>query len=118
MSHIFHACLRTAWEAAKAEGYYRGSADDERDGFIHFSDSTQIAESTKTHHGGQEGLVLLVVAIARLDEAAGALRWKSSRGGRLFPHLYAPLPTRAVTGVHDLPLDEDGCHRFPPLPED
>jgi uncharacterized protein (DUF952 family) len=28
-----------------------------------------------------------------------ALRWELSRGGALFPHLYAPLPVAAVSRV-------------------
>ena len=114
---IFHVCARTAWDAAKSQGVYRGSADDRRDGFIHFSDRPQIIESTETHHGGEKGLVLLTVATARLGKGGEALRWEMSRSGRLFPHLYEALPTTAVTETHDLPLDADGHHIFPPLPE-
>ena len=44
-----------------------------------------------------------------LEAAAGvALRWEPSRGGDLFPHLYAPLPLAAVEAVHDLRLGADG----------
>jgi len=116
-STIFHVCARTAWDAAKSNGFYRGSTDDRRDGFIHFSDRTQIIESTETHHGGEKGLVLLTVATARLGKNGGALRWEASRSGRLFPHLYGALPVTAVTKTQDLPLDADGHHIFPPLPE-
>ena len=114
-STIFHVCARTAWDAAKSQGFYRGSADDRRDGFIHFSDRTQIIESTETHHGGEKGLVLLTVCTARLGKPAGVLRWEASRSGRLFPHLYGPLPTTAVIETQDLFLDADGHHIFPPL---
>lgn len=114
--YIFHACTRAAWEAAKSQGVYSGSADDRRDGFIHFSDRTQIVKSTQTHHAGEKDLVLLVVATARLDEEDGALRWEVSRHGQLFPHLYGALPTNAVTEIHDLPLDGDNHHQFPDLP--
>ncbi|MEW5703192.1 MAG: DUF952 domain-containing protein [Pseudomonadota bacterium] len=112
--YIFHACTRAAWVKAKAEGSYGGSADDRRDGFLHFSDLTQIAESTATHHAGEKDLVLLVV---RVDAVGDALRWEPSRSGRLFPHLYASLPVAAVVEVLDLPLDKEGRHVFPSLPE-
>ena len=45
--------------------------------------------------------------------ALGAeLKWEPSRGGDLFPHLYAPLPVSAARDVHPLPLG-DGGHVFP-----
>ena len=36
-----------------------------------------------------------------------------SRGGALFPHLYADLPMSAVAGKVILRLDEGGQHLFP-----
>jgi uncharacterized protein (DUF952 family) len=109
---VYHVCPRAAWQAAREAGLYRGSADDARDGFIHFSSAGQVAESCARHRAGQAGLVLLAV-----DEAAlgSALKWEPSRGGALFPHLYGALPLAAVRAVHDLPLEPDGRHVFPPL---
>jgi uncharacterized protein (DUF952 family) len=43
------------------------------------------------------------------------LRWEASRGGELFPHLYADLPIAAVKGERPLALGEDG---IPILPTD
>jgi uncharacterized protein (DUF952 family) len=43
------------------------------------------------------------------------LRYEPSRGGDLFPHLYADLPLHAVRWVKPLPLGRDGCHAFPDL---
>lgn len=109
---IYHICQRTAWEAARREGAYRGSDLDLRDGFIHFSTAAQAVETAKVHLAGQDGLVLLEVDPAPLGDA---LRWEVSRGGQAFPHLYAALPVEAVIAVHDLPLGPDGRHIFPPL---
>jgi uncharacterized protein (DUF952 family) len=33
------------------------------------------------------------------------LRWETSRGGALFPHLYGPLPVDAVVAVAPVPED-------------
>jgi uncharacterized protein (DUF952 family) len=44
-----------------------------------------------------------------------ALRWEVSRGGQLFPHLYAGLPTREAMAVRSLLPGKDG---IPMLPED
>jgi uncharacterized protein (DUF952 family) len=57
------------------------------------------------------GLLLMHVDADRLGLA---LKWETSRGGALFPHLYGDLPLAAVLRVEPLPLT-DGRHVFPPL---
>jgi uncharacterized protein (DUF952 family) len=109
---IYHVTAWDAWRAALAAGSYAGSADDRRDGFIHFSARAQRVESVARHRAGQSGLVLLSVDP---DALGAALKWEPSRGGALFPHLYGPLPVEAVLRADDLPLGPDGRHRFPPL---
>ena len=109
---IYHMSPAETWQEAVLAGIYHGTADDRRDGFIHFSTSEQIAESARRHRVGQTGLVLLAVESTRLGQR---LKWEKSRGGALFPHLYGPLdPTEAATVV-PLPLGPDGEHLFPPL---
>jgi uncharacterized protein (DUF952 family) len=109
---IYHVCTAEAWRLAEAEGDYRGSADDRRDGYIHFSTRDQVVESVARHRAGQHGLVLLDVAADRLG---ADLKWEESRRGQLFPHLYAPLPLAAVRRVRLLPLGPGNLHVFPPL---
>lgn len=111
---IYHVCRREDWRQAERAGHYEGSADDRRDGFIHFSTGAQLAESVAKHRAGQDGLVLIAVEAAALG---AALKWEPSRGGALFPHLYGALPVAAVQKVADLPLGADGRHVFPPLDE-
>ena len=48
---------------------------------------------------------MLTVQAETLGEA---LRWEPSRGGDLFPHLYAELPASAVIEAHPLALGPDG----------
>jgi len=110
---IYHMLGRADWQAAQAEGLYRGSRDDQRDGFIHFSSPSQVRMSAARHHGGRTDLVLLAVDAGALGEA---LKWEPSRGGKLFPHLYGPLPVAAVTRADALPLAADGTHLFPDTP--
>src|SRR5262245_26812961 len=112
MGVIYHICRREEWEAAERAGRYLGSSQDKADGFIHFTDATQVKASAAKHRAGQTGLVLLAVAAERLGPA---LKWEPSRGGALFPHLYGPLPLDAVVAAQDLPLGADGAHVFPPL---
>jgi len=111
-SMIYHMCPAETWQAAVTRGEYRGTADDQRDGFIHFSTAAQIVESARRHRAGQAGLVLIAADPARLD---ARLRWEKSRGGDLFPHLYGPLFPSEIARIEPLPVGPDGKHIFPPL---
>ena len=107
---VYKICPKAAWQAAQADGAYRGSPDDVRDGFIHLSSLEQLAGTAARHFAGQAGLVVLCVDQAHLGVA---LKWEPSRGGALFPHLYGVLPAGAVTAVHDLPLGNDAIPVIP-----
>jgi uncharacterized protein (DUF952 family) len=109
---IFHLCRRDEWRAAQHAGAYHGSSQDAADGFIHFSTAAQLAHSAAKHRAGQDDLMLLAVEPAALGDG---LRWEPSRGGALFPHLYAPLPLGAVAWVAEVPLGVDGRHVLPAL---
>jgi uncharacterized protein (DUF952 family) len=108
-SLIYHVCRRNELEAARGSGSYGGSSQDQADGFIHFSTAAQVVASVAKHRAGQDGLVIVEVDAGALGPA---LRWEPSRGGALFPHLYAALPFAAISRVADLPLGRDG-HVFP-----
>jgi uncharacterized protein (DUF952 family) len=112
MPTLYKICPAALWREAEPAGRWRGSAFDLQDGFIHFSTAAQAAETAARHFAGQSDLVLVSVDAARLG---AALKWEPSRGGALFPHLYAALDLAAVTGVAPLPLGPDGRHVFPPL---
>ena len=109
---IYRLVAEATWHSALAGGAFHGTAHDVRDGFIHFSSAAQVAETAARHYAGQSGLLLLGVSVDVLGEA---LRWEPSRGGALFPHLYASLPTSAVSVVLPLPLGADGVHVLPAL---
>lgn len=101
------------WRTAEAVGEYRGSADDTRDGFLHFSTAAQVRASAAKHRSGEPDLLLVEVDAAALGDA---LRWEPAASGSrpgLFPHLYGPLPLGAVRGTTKLPLNPDGTHTFP-----
>ena len=109
---LYHMAKRADWEQAEAAGVYRGSADDARDGFMHFSTAEQVAETAARHFAGQSDLVLAAIDAAALGSA---LRYEPSRGGALFPHLYGTLPLAAVRWVKPIRLDDDGRHMLPLL---
>jgi uncharacterized protein (DUF952 family) len=109
---MFKVVARTAWEDACQRGAFAGSADDRRDGFIHLSEDHQLAGTLARHFRGAHDLVLIELDAAVLGST---LRWEPSRGGDLFPHLYAELPTALAVSVRALGLDADGV---PIIPED
>jgi uncharacterized protein (DUF952 family) len=108
---IYKICEQASWHAAEAAGQFRGSSVDERDGFIHFSTAAQLAETAAKHFAGQSCLILVAVDAGAFN---GQLKWERSRGGDLFPHLYAVLPLRAVRWAR--PLADEAAGRRP-LPE-
>ena len=108
---IYKILGRDELETARRQGVYQGSAADLADGFIHFSTGPQAAETAARHFAGREDLVLLTIVAANLPQ--DQLRWETSRGGALFPHLYGPLDLLAISRQNDLPLGPDGRHNFP-----
>ncbi len=112
MALIFKICPESLWREAEAAGAFRGAAVDLADGFIHFSDASQVAETAARHFSGQTGLLLVAV---QAEDLGAALVWEVSRGGARFPHLYGALPLSGVRWTKPLPLGPDGTHIFPPL---
>lgn len=112
MALIYKIAPRALWSQAEAAGVFAGAPIDLADGYIHFSTATQAVETAAKHFAGQSDLVLAAIDADALGEK---LRWEPSRGGQLFPHLYAQLLLSAVVWVKDLPLGADGLHHFPEL---
>ena len=109
---IYKIAPRDLWAQAEEAGIFTGAPVDIADGYIHFSTYTQVRETSAKHFAGQTDLLLVSVDVTALGDA---LKYEASRGGALFPHLYATLPMSAVTKVEPLPLDKDGLHIFPEL---
>ncbi len=105
MSRIYKILARDEWAAAQAVGVFTGSAVDLADGYIHFSTAAQAPETARRHFAGKADLVVLAI---EADDLGAALVWEPSRGGDLFPHLYAHLSVASVLAVTDAPLGADG----------
>ncbi|MBL8848018.1 MAG: DUF952 domain-containing protein [Hyphomicrobium zavarzinii] len=107
---IFKIVGQEAWAQACREGVYRGSPDDMRDGFIHFSAPEQLQGTAVKHFRGVADLLLVA-----FDEKAlgAALVWEPSRGGALFPHLYGELATALALWQRPLPLNGEGVPQIP-----
>lgn len=109
---IYKIVTEDLWLDAKGKGVFDGAEIDLVDGYIHFSTAAQAQETADKHFAGQSGLLLIAVDADQLGEK---LVWEPSRGGALFPHLYAPLPLKAALWEKPLVLGADGRHQFPEM---
>ena len=81
------------WAQFEQDGIFHGAPVDLADGFIHMSTAEQCDETLAKHFAGQAGLIIAEIDLSAFGDM---LKWEVSRGGALFPHLYAPLPITAV----------------------
>jgi uncharacterized protein (DUF952 family) len=81
------------WAQFSRDGAFHGAPIDLSDGYIHLSTADQLQGTLDKHFAGQDGLVIAEVDLSGFGEA---LKWEVSRGGALFPHLYAALPMSAI----------------------
>ena len=109
MSALYKITTIDEWSAAIARGTFTGSALDVKDGFIHLSTAQQASETARLHFAGQTDLLLVAIPQVVIE---AHLKWEVSRGGQLFPHLYAALDPAQALWVK--PLLWDGVtHIFP-----
>ncbi len=92
------------------EGVFTGAPIDLADGYVHLSAADQVTETVDKHFAGQTDLHIAAVDLAVLDDA---VKWEPSRGGQLFPHIYAALPLNAVIAYGPLERGADGAVRLP-----
>lgn len=92
------------------DGVFLGAPIDLADGYIHLSTAAQVTETVDKHFGGQTGLHVAAVDLGLLSDA---VKWEPSRGGQLFPHIYAPLPLSAVSAHMPLAREDDGAVLLP-----
>ncbi len=89
------------WAAFETSGVFTGAPIDLADGYIHMSTADQLNETLTKHFAGQAGLVVAEIDLSGFGDA---LKWEVSRGGALFPHLYAVLSMDAVIGAESAGL--------------
>lgn len=99
---VYKVLTGEQWAAFKAAGAFTGAPIDLADGYIHLSTAEQLTETVDKHFAGQDGLWIAAVDLMALGDA---VRWEESRGGALFPHVYAVLPLSAV--IASIPLARD-----------
>lgn len=93
MTLIYKLLRENEWEEFKQKGETQGAPVDLQDGFIHFSTKDQLVETAKKHFKDVSPIHIISVESESLGDA---LKWEISRGGALFPHLYANLKIENV----------------------
>lgn len=108
-TRVYKIAPASLWNAAIASGYFAGSADDVRDGFIHLSAAAQISGTLQKYFRDTPDLLLIAFDAQHL---ASFLRWEASRDGQLFPHYYNPLPMHLALWQRPLGLGAGGIPEF------
>ena len=92
---IFHITSKTSWSAARRTGRYLAESL-AGEGFIHCSKADQILRVANSFYGGQMGLVILEINLAKLSSKVA---WEpgTDKADELFPHIYGPVNLEAVT---------------------
>lgn len=105
MATILHLISESEWTSARPAGEWRPpSLADE--GFIHCSkDEEQMLRVAQRLYAGRVDLLALAVDT---DQVADPVISEPSRSGELYPHIYGPLPVKAVAQVFRLVLDDAG----------
>ncbi|NBQ41499.1 MAG: DUF952 domain-containing protein [Mycobacteriaceae bacterium] len=110
--HLVHLCAAREWERARQAGELRpvSLADV---GFVHLSTPAQVHLPANRLFAGRTDLVLLYLAPELLS---APVRWEpgvdTDPTAMRFPHLYGPVPVRAVVAVRAYLPGPDG--RFSP----
>lgn len=110
-TRVYKILSEPDWQVAEELGYTQ-TALDEGDGYVHLSTRQQVAETLSLHYAGHANVRLLEYIA---EEMAGLIRWEESRGGQLFPHLYAALRIDGAKRIWVLETDANGV---PVLPQD
>jgi uncharacterized protein (DUF952 family) len=107
---IAYKILTPADVAALDAGNFEGAPIDIADGYIHLSTAGQLAETLDKHFAGRENLVIAAIGLAAFGPA---VKWEISRGGALFPHLYARLGWASILAHAPLARAADGSVILP-----
>ena len=100
---IFKIFRPDEWQSFTESAVFNGSADDARDGFIHFSTYEQMSGTLAKYYADAPSII-----IARVDNPdwGAQLKWEVSRGGAKFPHLYTDLHMEDVKEFWQLQKDK------------
>lgn len=109
---IYKITTAALWADAERTGVLPGMPIDDADGYMHFSTADQLRETLSLHFRGQSEIFVLKVALGPI---ASNVKWEASRGGALFPHLYAPLQVAQIAKSWPVSVDDKGQTNLPDL---
>ncbi|MFZ4601463.1 MAG: DUF952 domain-containing protein [Caulobacterales bacterium] len=109
-SRIYKIIDQATWAEASAATDWLGSELDRRDGYIHFSAAAQVGATLALHYAGRDDLLVLEFDTSPWGDQ---LVWEPSRGGALFPHLYAPLAVSQASRMWPVRVAPDGACALP-----
>jgi len=114
VSVIYHILTSAEWRSASGSPDYSTSSF-AVDGFIHCCTAEQLEYVGKRYFRGRQDLVMLCIDS---DRVTAPVKYEDLNGeGMLFPHIYGPINTDAVTNVVvALPSNADGTFRIPSEP--
>ena len=98
--HFVYKILTTSqWEAIQQNGFTSEFASelDKRDGYIHLSQSHQVAPIAQKYFSNMTDGVLLKIDFAKIQPL---VKWEPNSKGEDFPHVYGELPKEAIIHQH------------------
>lgn len=107
---IYKIVSGPVFAASQDGGILLGMPVDLADGYMHFSTAEQLPVTLSLYFAGQSGLELAAI---RTADVAENLKWEPSRGGALFPHLYAQLPLAQIAWSATISVAADGSCTLP-----
>ena len=105
---IYHICKRNEWESRK-DGYFQPDSYFE-EGFVHFSNGFQIAQTYERYFHGKKGLMCLSVDVDDDDENLVFADLTGS--GEEFPHYHDLISVDKVRSVIPIPEDAEEALRI------
>ena len=98
------------WMAAQQRGEF-ASADLLQEGFIHCSERAQVLRTAQKYYAGRSALVLLEIDD---DVIAASIRREDLTGrGENFPHVYSPIPLKAIVRHFKFLANDEGMFCLP-----
>lgn len=108
---IYKIVTATHWLASQDLDHIPPMPVDIGDGYMHFSTANQLSKTLELYFSGETGVVILAIRTLQVDEN---LKWEPSRGGDLFPHLFAPLEKSAIAWHKIVDVNASGQCDLPP----
>lgn len=95
---IYKLLTKAEYTALEQEGVFRGSALDQKDGYIHSSTEDQVEKTRAKFFAHENDVYLLTINPKGLD-----VRFETSpRSGEIYHHIYESVPRANVIKVEKL----------------